>query len=222
MNVFLLPRGARAIAVLTFIALASCRTVPQPAPEGLAESESQHPIAEVSEAWPGGRVPYEIDESLQSHRDLIATVMRRWENGTPVRFVARTAGDPEYVRIERGGCTTFDRGNISVVRADSACIGHELGHALGLHHEHQRPDRDRYITVDTPRWWLWGQSQYRVIPQRLCRPYDLGSIMHYDIRYIVPRDGMRITRRDNEPSASDLLSVRQLYGAAPCVEQPAP
>ena len=35
---------------------------------------------------------------------------------------------------------------------------HELGHALGLIHEHKRPDRDQYVTVRTPWWWLWWLS----------------------------------------------------------------
>ena len=60
---------------------------------------------------------------------------------------------------------------------------YELGHCLGLYHEHQRPDRDSYVKVffenilsseaeefdkrDNP---LYVESDF---------PYDYHSIMHY-------------------------------------------
>jgi hypothetical protein len=92
-----------------------------------------------------------------------------------------------------------------------------LGHALGLRHEHQRSDRDRFVNVNPPWYWFGkGKSQYKILPIPLCRPYDLGSIMHYRVDYITAKSGYTITQQDNTPTASDLLSIRQLYGAAPC------
>ena len=32
---------------------------------------------------------------------------------------------------------------------DKRWLSHQIGHALGLKHEHQRPDRDRFIDVHT-------------------------------------------------------------------------
>ena len=173
--------------------------------------------ASADEVWPKGQIPYLIHPSFRADSSHISKVMRRWENGTPVRFIPRRPSDTAYVLIRAGDCATNDVGEITVVKADSACLGHELGHALGLTHEHQRPDRNRYVTVNPPWYWFGsGKNQYEIRDQRLCRPYDLGSIMHYRVNYIVPRSGLEITRKDNEPSPLDLLSVRQLYGAAPC------
>jgi hypothetical protein len=67
---------------------------------------------------------------------------------------------------------------------------HEIGHALGLLHEHTRPDRDKFIKV------LFGQvkddasrMQFNTInglrTQTLGK-YDFNSIMHY------PRDAFGI------------------------------
>ena len=62
---------------------------------------------------------------------------------------------------------------------------HELGHALGLLHEHSRPDRDTYIMVmlenlKHPRY----ANNFEKISQELFKTipdvgYDIQSIMHY-------------------------------------------
>ena len=59
-------------------------------------------------------------------------------------------------------------------------LAHELGHIIGLHHEHQRNDRDHYIEI------LWsnirGPHKYGKVHTYYTYAstrYDLGSIMHY-------------------------------------------
>ena len=59
---------------------------------------------------------------------------------------------------------------------------HELGHTLGLFHEHNRPDRDRYIEI------IWENitfptSIFNKEPQSEVNswniPYDYKSITHF-------------------------------------------
>uniref|UniRef100_A0A183SAV7 Metalloendopeptidase n=1 Tax=Schistocephalus solidus TaxID=70667 RepID=A0A183SAV7_SCHSO len=62
-------------------------------------------------------------------------------------------------------------------------VMHELGHVIGLDHEHIRADRDNFVDVSlegVPRDY-WGfyarknQAELRIYGT----PYDLQSVMHY-------------------------------------------
>ena len=64
-----------------------------------------------------------------------------------------------------------------------ATAAHEIGHALGMHHEHARPDRDDHVTVDFNNIEPDKEGNFvqTSISAVTCArtPYDLGSIMHY-------------------------------------------
>jgi len=60
---------------------------------------------------------------------------------------------------------------------------HELGHLVGLWHEHARYDRDGHVII------LWKNMKEKVEhnfdkqrSMRLLAPYDLSSIMHYNLK----------------------------------------
>lgn len=65
---------------------------------------------------------------------------------------------------------------------------HELGHALGLYHEHTRSDRDMYINVNVENiedgqeinFHINRKYQQNIIDSV---DYDLGSVMHYKHLY---------------------------------------
>jgi len=57
---------------------------------------------------------------------------------------------------------------------------HEIGHALGLWHEQQRPDRDAFIRVLYQNLnYYKSQFVKRPIADDVSVPYDVNSLMHY-------------------------------------------
>lgn len=96
---------------------------------------------------------------------------------------------------------------------------HELGHVLGLIHEHQRPDRDIYITIDRSKSFDIIEFSQII---NFNEPdgydfkdyyYDYSSIMHYtesESHHIIsapfPIGGNTISITDAE-KVSDMYSV---------------
>ena len=64
---------------------------------------------------------------------------------------------------------------------DMGTIEHEFLHALGVHHEQTRPDRDQFVDIF---WNNIDPKQKSNFEKRsssvsLGFPYDYGSVMHY-------------------------------------------
>ena len=68
-----------------------------------------------------------------------------------------------------GGCINF------------ATAVHELGHAIGFYHEHNRPDRDDYVDIKYDNVAVGARSQFDKSSESnlLDLGYDHASIMHY-------------------------------------------
>ena len=89
---------------------------------------------------------------------------------------------------------------------DLGSMIHEIGHNMGLGHEHKRPDRDKYIRVTS------GGSQFSIDASAdQSRPYSYQSIMHYGTGIQTPA-GIRTGRRTGGYNGNDISQVRRRVG----------
>lgn len=62
---------------------------------------------------------------------------------------------------------------------------HEIGHAIGLIHEQNRPDRDEFIRINVQNIQPGLQSQFEKYPESYINTrnvqYDFPSVMHYGV-----------------------------------------
>lgn len=146
-----------------------------------------------------------------------------WGIGCNYHVCLSNTGDPNVAGNSSIGCVPWAMIQLSINADDGSCL-HELGHTLGLHHEHCRPDRDCYINID----WNSIKSGYEhnfekewCISVNMYGDFDFESIMMYGSQAfsfdggITPtmkkKDGSVFYANRDHLSASDIQYIQYLY-----------
>lgn len=147
-------------------------------------------ISDIEKRWPGSKIPFEISDADFPKYGLdwqvIQDAIEQWNNKSDVPLVLRN-NESDYVIFKSGKEYSSDLGrkkgmqiiycNIDVTK-DKFAIGnviHEIGHACGLDHEHQRPDRGNFVNVMST-----DPRDYLISPfSTMVGNYNCCSIMHY-------------------------------------------
>ena len=124
-------------------------------------------------------------------QQLWQAAISEWESQTCIRFRPAPAGQNRYVTLAEGEKGEHCSSRIGYGRYTSEispdCLNkgsamHELGHVLGMHHAHNRPDRDDYIEVNADNISPEAMPQFAIRRAGYpldAFPYDFDSIMHY-------------------------------------------
>ncbi|KAK7507207.1 hypothetical protein BaRGS_00001142 [Batillaria attramentaria] len=151
--------------------------------------------------WTNQAVPYEIDTNVFKGKDkeVLDKAMGDWMKFTCASYVGMQNNKKQDVLLAKG------------CRYKGTVI-HELGHALGLHHEQTRPDRDQFVKIHTeniPDHLEYNFKKYSwSVIQDVGVPYDYSSIMHYGSTYFA-EDKSKYTIETLDETAQDVIGNRK-------------
>ncbi|XP_071832922.1 protein SpAN-like [Apostichopus japonicus] len=158
-----------------------------------SQVDKRKAIADLTKRWPNAEIPYYVNPDVESYYGTdIASVIANYEAQTCLDFIKHTtAPSGGYVNVKSGsGCASkvgYKNTNRNLFLNLGSCkprISHEFGHAIGLKHEHERPDRDTYIQVRTENIKSGFENAFNKLTSTTINtynvPYDYKSVMHYE------------------------------------------
>uniref|UniRef100_A0A1I8AFQ5 Metalloendopeptidase n=1 Tax=Steinernema glaseri TaxID=37863 RepID=A0A1I8AFQ5_9BILA len=172
--------------------------------------------------WSNGMY-YGFDKNLNKKmRDLVHAAIKFWQENTCISFheaktkqeVARAPVKPVVLFYHGVGCSSHVGRYPDVMNATMQGISlqadgcdkatHEIAHALGFIHEHNRWDRNEYIFVDFNGITADGAVEFHKVNKtendNYGKQYDFGGVMHY-----AATDGAKV------PDANTMLSYNPDY-----------
>jgi hypothetical protein len=184
-------------------------------------------------SWDAGVIQYCFSDSVDMDVQLLVrNCMDEWEDGTVVFFEPLEECCSNCLKISVDNATKprstvgYSSKNIMVIEswASSRTIRHELGHVLGLLHEHQRPDRDEYVTILKENIQsAYYDNNFSIMDNPLYEEesleYDYDSVMHYGAFAFTIESGLKTIESafvndwpSSQISEKDKQKVNLIYG----------
>lgn len=182
--------------------------------------------------WPKHKVYYVFESGFVGQSSVLSAI-NEWQLKTGLDFVYGT-GYGNYIEFQNNiGDGNYSNSlgmkggqQIISLQTGSFSIGnaiHEIGHAIGLLHEHCRPDRDNYITVNYSNILNGHASQFDKSNISDCMTigaFDFNSVMLYHSWAFSSNNQPTITKKDGSVfscqrdslSTFDAEAAKAIYG----------
>ncbi len=186
--------------------------------------------------WPNAEVPIAFDNNLPTGlRTKIEKALTDFEAKSSIRFLPYSGYDKDFVVFSflKELCASYVGrvGGAQPIFLNSDCqttdIKHEVMHALGFIHEHQRDMRNQYLTVLYENIKKDKLINFDIMPEPFQRMYsnisegiDVNSILIYQSKAFVTESGLNsivtnpngdIISENKDLSAGDLEKINKLY-----------
>ena len=138
--------------------------------------------------WPGGVVPYSFNPNVTAANQAVAIdAMAEIAAASNITFVARST-QPNYIDFTN---STGNNSYVGMIGGGQVIniynwnyrfiVCHEILHSLGFWHEHQRPDRDTYVTIQSANFASTYANNFTIMSTASTHGtvYDFDSVMHY-------------------------------------------
>ncbi|XP_041349095.1 zinc metalloproteinase dpy-31-like [Gigantopelta aegis] len=153
-------------------------------------------LASKSRKWSSNIIPVVISHTYKEKQKLnILEALRQWENATCLRFNIVPAYEGPHIIFNIThpakcqssiGMRNSKKGQLIPIGPGCMRVGtilHEVGHALGLFHEQERPDRNRYVNVLYENVYKNARGNYNKMSWKKVKtvgtPFDYSSLMLY-------------------------------------------
>ncbi|WP_333879064.1 M12 family metallopeptidase [Methylobacter sp.] len=170
--------------------------------------------------WLNGIIPFQIDATVfpvgSAERLQVLLAINGWNTISIIKFFPFVITDTDFIFITKSAdaaaCSSpigRQGGQQSISYNPNAAAG-VIMHELGLIHEHKRPDRNNFITVNNANIATGRIGQFSPIDLTDCPvgPYDCGLIMYYGTTSFSV-DGVKQTITAIDPAVCSNIGQRK-------------
>lgn len=197
----------------------------------LTEGGTAHKGGASLYRWPSGKIYYTIAGNMGSiNVNKINTAVSEYNNKTNTQWIPRS-NQSNYVEFIFGSSNGSDgwahigyQGGKQTISLDQyisvGSVIHEMGHTVGLYHEHARKDRDQYVSIQ------WNNIQdgqaynfNKYTSGTDIGPFNINSVMMYwpnsysknGLPTIKRADGTNFTYNRTGFTTGDINTINAMY-----------